>query len=303
VAFSPDGIHWTPAAKNPVLPGFISDTGQCVLWDPGLQKYVAYVRMRSGGRRSVGRTESTDFETWTPPETVYTPGPEDDARGWQFYSLSATLYQGLYIGLVWIFPAVPASMDWNADTPVTWPELVVSREGIDWERVAFGKPFLPPGPAGSFDHRQIRTASSLVVLDDRILLLYAGSPHPHVKEHNFDIGLATLRLDGFVSLTAGEDEGTLLTKPLRFDAGTLRINAAVQPGGYVKAELLDAPGQPRPGYEVDHCQAFQGDSLNGELTWAGKAAVPPSAPDGTRIRFLLKKAKLYSFWIEPGGRE
>jgi hypothetical protein len=71
----------------------------------------------------------------------------------------------------------------------------------------------------------------------------------------------------------------------------------------VKAELLDAPGQPRPGYEVDHCQAFQGDSLNGELTWAGQAAVPPSAPDGTRIRFLLKKAKLYSFWIEPEGRE
>jgi len=301
VAFSPDGIHWTPSPNNPVLPGFISDTAQCVLWDPALEKYVAYVRMWVDGRRSVGRTESADFETWTPPEVVYTPGPEDVARGWQFYSLSATLYQGIYVGLVWIFPAVAASGDWTADTPVTWPELVVSRDGFDWERVAFGEPFLPLGPAGSFDHRQIRLASSLVVLEDRILLFYAGSPHPHVKEHHYDIGLATLRLDGFVSLTAGGDEGILLTQPLRFEAGTLRINATVQPGGSVKAELLDAAGQPRPGYGADRCQAFQGDSLDGALTWTGQDAAPAASPDGTRIRFRLKNAKLYSFWIEPSS--
>lgn len=78
--------------------------------------------MRLHGQRSVGRTESADFEAWTPPEVAYTPGPEDVARGGQFYSLSATLYQSFYIGLVWIFPAVAASGDWNADTPVTWPE-------------------------------------------------------------------------------------------------------------------------------------------------------------------------------------
>lgn len=81
---------------------------------------------------------------------------------------------------------------------------MVRRDGFDWERVAFGEPFLPLGPAGSFDHRQIRLASSLVVRDDRILLF--------------------------------GDERILLTQPLRFDAGTRRVNATVQPGGYGKAE-------------------------------------------------------------------
>jgi hypothetical protein len=258
------------------------------------------VRMRLEGHRSVGRTESTDFETWTAPELVYTPTPEDRQRGWQFYGMSVTPYQGLYVGLVWIFPATGASADWKADTPVTWPELTVSRDSKAWRRVAFGQPFLPLGPAGSFDHRQIRTASSLVVLDDRILLFYAGSPQPHVKEHNYDIGLATLRLDGFVAMAAGANEGVLLTQPLRFGAGKLRINAAVQPGGYVKAELLAArEDRPLPGCDAGRCQAFQGDAVNGGLTWAGQAAVPAAPPDGARIRFLLKQARLYSFWVEP----
>jgi hypothetical protein len=299
VGFSPDGIHWTPSPRNPVLPGFLSDTTQCVIRDPVSHKFVAFVRMWPGGQRSVGRTESTDFETWTPPEVVYTPTPEDRARNWQFYGLSVTPYEGLYVGLVWVLPAVAATTDWKADTPVTWPELAVSRDGIDWERVSFGQPFLPLGPAGSFDHRQIRLASSLVVLEDRILMLYAGSPHPHVKEHNFDIGLASLRLDGFVALKAGETEGTLLSQPLACPGGRLRVNAVVQPGGYVKAGLLSAAGAPLAGYAVEGCRPFQADARDGELAWEKQTTLPAAPSEGLRIRFYLRQARLYSFWIEP----
>ena len=299
VAFSPDGIHWTASDRNPVIPGFLSDTAQCVLWDPVLEKYVAYVRLRTDdGVRCVGRVDSTDFEHWSPRQRVYEPSPEDRAKGWQFYSLSATYYQGLYVGLVWIFPAVAASMDWSADTPATWPELAVSRNGVDWARVMFGKPFLPVGPPGSFDRRQLRLASSLVVLPDRILLFYSGSPHPHDKRHNYDIGLATLRVDGFVSLAAGEKEGELVTKALRVAGGVLRINAAVQAGGAIRAELLDAGQHPVTGYEAGRCRPFRGDSLAGDLTWTAKRSLPPSPPEGLRLRFLVHKAKLYSFWVQ-----
>jgi len=297
VYFSPDGIHWAASKNNPILK-LHSDTGNCAFWDPILKTYVAYVRIHGNGR-CVGRTESTDFETWSEPEIVYPPSTKDRARKWDHYGHSVTPYEGLYVGLTWIFPVIPVSWDPKAHTPVTWPELTVSRDGRQWQRVAFGKPFLPPGPLGSFDHRQIRTASSLVVLEDRILLLYSGSPDAHVRTHKFDIGLATLRLDGFASLDAGVNEGILLTRPLSFEAGKLWINAIVQPGGYVKAELLGADGKPLSGYDAGNCYGYQGDSLHVALAWKGKTSVPSSPKQGTRVRFLLKNAKLYSFMVEP----
>lgn len=303
VGWSADGVHWTMSPKNPVgLPGFNSDTGQCAFWDGQNRRYVAYVRLRSATGRSIGIIESRDFETWTEPRLIFAPSDEDRAKSWQFYGLSATPYQGRYVGLVWIFPATAASASAADDTPVTWPELAFSLDGEHWRRIARGEPIMPLGPEGSFDHRQIRTASSLVVLEDRILLLYSGSPDPHVKEHKYDIGLATLRLDGFASLDAGGAQGTVVTKPLQFDSGELRINAIAQPGGYIKAEILDGGGKSLAGYELSACQPFSGDSLKGKIAWKTASAIPATPPEGLRIRFVLKNASLYSFGVTGGGR-
>jgi hypothetical protein len=300
VAYSPDGLHWTPSPHNPVLPGYISDTGQCAFWDPRLARYVAYVRMWTG-ERCVARTESPDFEQWSTPELVYAPEPADRQRGWQFYGMSVTPYEGMYVGLVWIFPATPASADWNADTPTTWPELVVSRDGLEWTRVAPGEPFLPLGPAGAFDHRQIRTASSMVVLPDRVILVYSGSPDPHVAAHHFDIGCAELRLDGFAAMHAGPDGGTLTTRPLAFAPGQLWVNAVTRGDGYVAAEVLGPDGGPLPGYGRRDCRQFTGDSLGATLSWEGSPALPQPGPEGLRLRFVLRDADLYSFQVAPAA--
>ena len=209
-----------------------------------------------------------------------------------------TPYQGVYIGLVWIFPSVPASRDWSADTPVTWPELVVSRDGFAWERVAFGEPFLPLGPADSFDCRQIRTASSMVTLGDRILLVYSGSSHPHVSAHKYDIGVATLRLDGFAAIAAnGGGAGTLLTRPLLLPPGELRVNASPEPGGSVRAEVLGGDGARLEGYGLDDCQAVETDTKDGLLRWRERALLPPCPTSGLRIRFVIREARLYSFRV------
>ncbi|MHB0960363.1 MAG: sialidase family protein [Pirellulaceae bacterium] len=293
VAFSSDGKHWADA-ENPVVRDFNSDTGQSVVRDD-VGTYIAYIRLRSSNLRSVGVMESTDFVHWTEPRLIYMPEPEDRQRGWEFYGLSVTRCEGLYIGLLWIFPNVPTSTDWNSDAPVTWVELVASRDGIQWHRVERGKPFLPLGPKGTFDARQIRPASSLVVLADRILLLYSGSPHPHVSAHQYDIGLATLRLDGFAAMEAGNEEGTIVTRPLQFPAGRLSINATTQSGGYVKVELLDVGGRPLDAYTAVDCTAFEGDSTRHIVTWNLSGNVPTTPTEGLRLRFTLRHAKLYAF--------
>ena len=100
VAFSPDGIHWKAYSGNPVLK-FGSDSGQCVLFDPALKKYVAFGRFGAAGRK-VARSESDDFIHWSQPQLVLTPDDRDGPKT-EFYGISVDLYEGVYVGVLWMF--------------------------------------------------------------------------------------------------------------------------------------------------------------------------------------------------------
>jgi hypothetical protein len=294
IAYSPDGIHWTRPFTHPVSP-LISDTTQSAFWDARLGKYVAYVRGKyisdKGRIRSVGRMESADFETWSEPQLVLRPKR-------QVYSMGVTPYQDVYIGTPWTFDN---AIDEHPSHPVMWPELAVSRDGIQWAQPFEGQPLISTGPAGSADSAQIRMSSSLIVLDDKIVLIYGQTNRGHITDMRVDVGMATMRLDGFAAMTAGDAEGTILTKPLQFDAGRLCINAKVVPGGHLVAELLDAEGKALVDYEAASCVKVQGDMLRAPVAWNAQTTVPRSNNGVCRIRFRLQNAKLYSFWIEPSG--
>jgi hypothetical protein len=297
-AFSPDGIHWTPAAGNPVIPDFVSDTGNCLIWDEQHQVYRAYVRLRTNQGRAVGLCESADFEHWSEPRMVYWPTPEDRKLNHEFYGLSVTPYGDIYLGLTWMFPSVPASADMKSDAPATWVELAVSRDGEHWDRPFAGEAFLPLGPKGSFDSRQIRPASSMSVLPDRVVLMYSGSPHAHVAGHQWDIGMARVRVDGFGAMTAGSTEGTLLTQPLQFPAGRLVVNADVADDGYLIVEACDERGNALANFARQGGRSVQGDSISASVTWQDHDRLESSPAAGTRLRFIMKNAKLYAFHID-----
>ncbi len=292
VAYSPDGIHWTCSNKR--VTDMLSDTAQCAFWDARIRKYVAYVRARTKNDRSVARIESSDFENWSEPKVVLEAAPT-----LCLYSMGVVPYEGVYIGTPWLFDHTADP----TDRPVIWPELAFSRDGIKWRRVFPGKPLIPTGPKGSPDSRQIRLASSWIVVDDKILFFFGQTKRPHTTDMQVDIGMATMRRDGFASITADRKSATdttpgiITTKPLRFNAGQLAINAQTSPGGYIKAEIVDARGTALPGYSINESILFSGDSTSVKLVWQGKPQVPASQATGLRIRFLLDSAKLYSFWI------
>ncbi len=284
VAYSPDGFHWQCSGKP--FSNMLSDTTQSAFWDEGLCKYVAYVRARTENGRSVARMESADFETWSEPQVVL-----EGTQAQSLYSMGVTPYQGVYIGTPWIFDQ-PSE---TAGGPVIWPELAFSRDGIVWRRLFPGTPLVPTGSAGSPDSKQIRMAASFAVIRDRILLLYGQTDQPHTTvDMKIDIGAATLRLDGFAAMSAGAVGGHISTKPLAFEEGELWVNAQVAPGGYLKAEMLDAEGCPVVGYAEEDCMAFEGDSAGMPLRWRDKRTIPANS----RIRFLLRDAKLYAFWVK-----
>ncbi len=112
------------------------------------------------------------------------------------------------------------------------------------------------------------------------------------------IGLAKLRRDGFVSLNAGDKPGTVVTRPLTFEPGTLHVNAGIADGGYLKAELRDAAGTVIRPYSLADCHPVTGDVMKAAVKWGGASELMRPQDQSLRLVFQLKNAKLYSFWIE-----
>ncbi|MCC6489887.1 MAG: hypothetical protein IT364_20525 [Candidatus Hydrogenedentes bacterium] len=285
VTFSEDGIHWKPYEGNPVI-RLGSDTGHVVLFDPGIKRYVAYGRFGAGGRK-VARSESEDFVHWSEPKLVLEPDEKDGANT-QFYGISIDLYQGLYIGMLWMF--------WIDEGRVGRIDfqLCHSHDGIQWIRDPERRVFMPNGPEGAWDSGDMRAACRSVIVDDRILIYYAGSLAKHgeggPKRIGMDIGLATLRRDGWFSLDAGSTPGTLVTKPFTHPGTELHANADAHDGSIV-AEFIRADGAPVAS------DAFTGDVLDGTLPFdAGKKS--EMAGKSVRLKLTLTNARLYSLWFD-----
>src|SRR5262249_3163730 len=107
------------------------------------------------------------------------------------------------------------------------------------------------------------------------------------------IGLATWKLDRFVSVDGPAEGGTLTTVPVKFLGKRLEINAATQPGGTVVVEVLDAAGRPLAGWEPS--EAFRGDELRHVVRFAGSPGVSSLSGTPVTLRFRLKSARLFSF--------
>jgi hypothetical protein len=109
------------------------------------------------------------------------------------------------------------------------------------------------------------------------------------------LGLAKLRLDGFVSASSFAREGILVTRPVKSNGGRLVINAECRTGGSIVAELADLEDNVLSGFNKGACEPFVGNAVNHELRWRNQPRI--SADAGLKVRFFLRNADLYSFRI------
>ena len=136
--------------------------------------------------------------------------------------------------------------------------------------------------------------SNIITHQDRHWIYYAGSNERHGSARTeYGIGGATLRLDGFVALVAGDKPGSLLTKPFELAGDQLEINAAASRGS-IQVEIVDSASQPLNGYVSE---LIQTDGLRLVPDW--KAAKDLSKLKGqiVQLRFTLENAKLYAFQV------
>ncbi|MEN3307162.1 MAG: hypothetical protein V7603_3364 [Micromonosporaceae bacterium] len=310
--FSGDGITWTASTHNPVLPyGDVSN----VVFDAARGRYIATTKQRTVDIATTPGTNdrmayvstSTDFETWSVPALAVEGDYRDDeaARGaggleMQIYGMPVYPYESTYLGLPWMFDVDNYTEGGYApagDGPIV-PQLASSRDLVQWSRPA-RTPVLPLGEAGAWDDSMIFTSTTMQIGTGTVSMYYGGFNvgHGGGAGQRASIGLATWRRDGFESLhNAGDDPGTVVTRPITFTGDTLHLNTMVAAGGSVTVAVLNSSGTP-----VAQSAPITGDQLDATVSWTSGASLSSLAGQQVKLRFSVDGADLYSYWVTPAS--
>ena len=238
---------------------------------------------------------------------------------WQLYNFNAVAYESLMLGVMEVLYNTPHD---NADCEkVGLPK----QTGLHFCFSRDGKTYVPRDEAdiapsgwgcGKWDTGYLSAISGICAVDDeRLTFYYSGlrgdgtrlksgkKPAEWVKNGmymNGAIGVATLRRDGFAGMVADGD-GELTTRPLAFTGGHLFVNADCL-FGTVRAEILGTDGRPIPGFSADECAVLaRRPATKAEIVFRGGDLARLGARN-VRVRFLLRNATLYSFWMSPSSR-
>lgn len=173
---SPDGLHWTPTLGTPAISSK-SDTQQSVVWMPNHGQYTAFMRGTTSVNEPFKRFEqqriryvrsawSDDFVNWSPMIELLRADEQDGNPDTQFHEFSVTKRGDQYIALVGmmrISQLLPSKTYITLEEATCDVQLMSSRDGTNWHRVADRQVFMPvdqPGPA-DYDHRHATTQNPL----------------------------------------------------------------------------------------------------------------------------------------------
>ena len=278
VAFvSADGRQWRKLRTEPVITytkEYAFDSQNVAFWSVSEGCYVCYFRhFLQGKLRSVCRTTSPDFWTWTPPVPMQPNFPGEH--------LYTTLTHP-YFRAPHIYIATPTRF--HPERGESTDILFMTARGDGPFDRTFREAFIRPGldPARWGD-RSNYAALNVVPTSPTEMSIYTTPFRRFV-----------LRTDGFASVHAGADAGELLTRPLRFTGGRLVVNYATSAGGSLRVEIDDADGRPLPGYAFADARNLVGDAIEQTIAWKQGEDVGSLAGRVVRLRFALLEADLYA---------
>jgi hypothetical protein len=210
------------------------------------------------------------------------------------YNIGLFRYEGFYIGT----PAMFHSNDnrWNKDG-FHLIQLVCSRDLKTFKRLGNRQTFIGPSSVGqgAYDLTQLLGPSAPVIRGNELWFYYTGIKYrTPPKDADPDAGaicLAVLRRDGFISLDAGANEGTILTKPFTVAADSLLVNVDA-PTGELRVDVLDGEGK-----VVAQSETLSGDLLRHRVKWT-EGNIAGMKSQIVSLRFTLRNAQFYSYWLE-----
>jgi hypothetical protein len=309
--FSPDGLHWQ-LVKEPGVINTYSDTHHGLWRDPDSGLYVITHRLE--GSRRVWRSESGDFLNWTRPILALEPDVNDPPQT-QFNAMPAFPYGHLTMGLLQILRTREEDKRWEKYDGTLTVELTHSRHGGGWHRTMRGQDFISLGLPNAWDAGMIQPASAPVFLKDEIRFYYSGTPYEHGGDKTKGdpnsrrpyylsgkecIGTAGLRIDGFVSLKAGEIPGELLTLPFALRTPEIFLNFRTESGGSVCLEVQEEQGMPISGFSMADCIPTAGDSTGHPVRWRNNPDLSRIVGKPIRLKMIAYRAEIFSVWMSNG---
>ena len=225
-----------------------------------------------------------------------------EVRRRQIYALSDWIYHGVHFGMLSVYE-YPGDTSEGGFDPTRRHErdvmnfyIATSRDADSWDLrwVYSGQTMIRRGGEGDFDNDLLLAASSIVTYKDRHWIYYSAANERHgtpevVFNRKSVIGLATLRLDGFISLTARNKPGTLITTPFVLKGSQLELNIEA-PKGEAVVELLDATRRPIRGYRA---QLSRVDNVRESVSF--QESLSKLKDKAVRLRIQLRNASLYAF--------
>jgi hypothetical protein len=315
---SADGVHWS----EPFAERHIWGDRTTVFYNPFRKVWVLSERIGWGGRARAYSEDADPQELiakskgvkWVaadgldPTHTV-----KELARGPELYNVDAAPYESLMIGFfsIWQGPSnnYCGRLNLQKRNDIL---LGFSRDGFHWDR-PHRKRFI----ASSWENESWRfgnvqsVGGGCLVVGDNLYFYFSGRARPDSGKWNTDTdkspggwdadaatGLAILRRDGFASMDAGEQVGTLTTRPLTFKGKYLHVNVDC-PNGELKAEVLNRDGKPIEPFTTANCSPVSCDKTLAAVAWQGAADLSAVVGKKVRFRFHLNDGSIYAFWVSP----
>jgi hypothetical protein len=173
-----------------------------------------------------------------------------------------------------------------------------SRDGINFDKnwIYTRKPLVPRGPTGSFDKDCVFPPSQFITHKDEHWIFYGAASERHYSiGRDMKIGLAKLRLDGFICLEAKDTPGTVVTKAFELEGDKLEVNVDAK-DGWVQIELLDENSKVIPVFSGKAAKQYKGvDKLRLKPQWKSGGDLSQLKGKTVKLRFTFQNARLYSF--------
>jgi hypothetical protein len=323
LAYSADGIAWHSYNAGQPVTGRATDTLNQLVWDERAQLYRLFTRTDFGGgggpneyrgaREMINPDVKADPKNWTTVrEWIFDREGPDELKRRQIHTVNFWQHEGIDFGILAVMewpafniPQVEVGGDTSRHERDVWNCYLATRRGghaspwdLSW--VYASKPLIERGGPGDFDKDILHMAASIVTHEGQHWLYYTGWPNGHMRHPYLPaIGLATLPLDRFVYLEPWKNDrpSWLITRPFQLAGSRLELNADAGAGS-LAVEILDAEGNPLPGYSLAEAEKLtQADGLRLSPRWRDKPDLADLKGQTVRLKIHLDHARLYALQV------
>jgi hypothetical protein len=301
---SGDGVHWKRVGPpEGLFKGKGLDSQNVLAWVPSENQYAIYFRLAKDGVRSISRSVSKDWHSWSEAKPMEFGGAPKEHL---YTNATQSYFRAPHILMAMPFRLLPATtvlspeeleafgIDPTQRKGVADAVLMSSRGGYTYDR-KFMESFVRPGVDGrNWAARSNGPALGVVPTGETEMSFYVTRAY---GTDDVYLERMVLRHDGFASLHADYAEGRAVTKPLILKGDKLLLNYSASTVGYVKLVLLDEKGREIEGFGEASAAVMTGDRIDAPVVWPNGKTIRNIANTMVRIKFIARDADIYSFGV------